>query len=504
MSSRSKRTPKHIAAQHPVRAQIPGKLQQALALHREGRLAQAQMLYEKVLKVLPAHFDALNSVGMIAAQTGNAERAVTFFERAIEADPLNVLAHVNKGLALHTLMRLDAALASYDAAIALRPRHAPAHFNRANVQLELGDLDAALAGYDATLSIDPGYVEAHCNRGVALHQLERFEAALASFDRAIALRPNYANAHFNRSLVWLAQGDFARGWDGYEWRLKLPRGPNVAASPRLARPRWTGKEPVAGKTILLEAEQGYGDTLQFCRYAELLARSGARVILEAQRPLLDLLSSLRGVSQVVAKGSALPPFDYHCSLMSLPLAFNTRVATIPSPAKYLESDPAKLAQWRSRLGERKRPRLGLAWSGSATNRNERNRSFALADLLPHLPPQFDYFRLQKDAREADERTLRSNPRIVDFSADLRDFSDTAALCDCMDIVISSCTSVVHLSAALGRATWVLLGHAADWRWLVDRDDSPWYASAKLYRRHRADAWDDVFRRVATDLAALPK
>lgn len=495
-----KRPPKQKAPLHPAMAQIPARLQQALDLYRQGRWAQAQVLYEKVLKIAPMHFDALNSLGIIAAQLGNTKRAVVLFERAIEADPDDVRAYVNRGLAHHALMNLEAAVTSYDEAIAKRFDHAEAHFNRGNVLLELGQLDAALASYDVAISIDANYVEAHCNRGVVLNQMDQFDAALADFDRAITLRPDYANAYFNRSFIWLARGDFARGWIDYEWRRNLGKSSGAPEKAQFSQPRWLGKEPIADKTILLQSEQGFGDTLQFCRYAKLLAESGARVIMEVQRPLMHLLANLEGVSQLIASGSAMPQFDYHCSLMSLPLAFNTSLATIPRAEKYLSSDPIKLAQWRNKLGEKKRPRVGLVWSGSTTNRNERNRSFPLADLLDHLPAQIDYFRLQKDVREPDARTLRENPQIWDFSEELRDFSDTAALCGCMDIVISTCTSVAHLSAALGRTTWILLGHAADWRWLLDRDDSPWYASARLYRRRKAHGWNEVFERMATDLS----
>jgi tetratricopeptide (TPR) repeat protein len=481
--------------------QIAAKLQEAQALHSQGQLSRARVLYERVLKVVPMHFDALNALGMIAGQTGSPQKAIVLFEKAIEADPGNVCAYVNKGLALHASMSLEAALESYDEAIAKQIDHAEAHFNRGNVLLELGQTEAALASYDAAISINENYVEAYCNRGVVQSQLEQFDAALASYDRAISLRPDYAKAYFNRALVWLAKGVFARGWADYEWRLHFDHGPGGVGAGGLPPPRrWLGQEPLTGETILLRGEQGFGDTLQFCRYARLAAEAGARVILEVQKPLLSLLSTLEGVSQLIAKGSPLPHFDYHCSLMSLPLAFKTDLATIPRTEKYLRSDPVKLAQWQSRLGEKTRPRVGLVWSGSATNRNERNRSFPVADLLPHLPPQFEYFRLQKDAPMADEKTLRSNPRVRDFSGDFKDFSDTAALCDCMDVVISTCTSVAHLSAALGRNTWILLGHAADWRWLLDRNDSPWYPSARLYRRSRAEGWNAVFERVAADLA----
>jgi Flp pilus assembly protein TadD len=491
--------PRESTPPHPAAAQVARRLQQAADLHRQGRFAQAELLYEKVLKIVPAHVEALNSLGMIAAVQGNTRRAVTLFERAIRADPSQVYTHDNLGLALHSLMQLDAAIASYDAAIVKHPHHAPAHFNRANALLELGRLEAALAGYDRAIALDERYVEAYTNRSVVLNSLEQYAAALTSIDRAIELRPGNAKAHFNRSMLLLARGDFTRGWEDYEFRLKLPVDPVAAAARRESRPHWDGQAPIDGKTLFLRCEQGFGDTLQFCRYARLVADSGASVIFEVQQPLRALLANLDGVSQFVAQGSPPPNHDYQCALMSLPRAFKTRLDTIPNAAKYLSCDPTKRAQWHSKLGPKKLPRVGLVWSGSASNRNERHRSFPLAELLPFLPPQFEYFSLQKQPPEADLPALRSQVKIADCSADLQDFSDTAALCECMDLVISTCTSVAHLSAALGRPTWILLGYAPDWRWLLGRDDSPWYPSVKLYRRQRPDAWSDLFARVAADL-----
>ncbi len=438
---------------------------------------------------------------MIAGQAGNPARAAVWFDKAIQADSSQVHAYVNRGLALHADMRLEAALASYDQAIQRQPGYSDAHFNRGNVLLELGRLQDSLASYDAAAAVDAGRVDVLCNRGVVLTQLGQFDAAVSSFDRAITLRSDHAKSHLNRAFVRLAQGDFLNGWADYEWR-GIDAGAERTA--RFSQPRWHGAEPIAGRTVLLWSEQGFGDTIQFCRYASLVAAAGARVVLEVQPPLAGLLSNVAGASQLVVRGDALPPFDFQCPLLSLPLAFKTSLDTIPLPGAYLHCDPRKAAQWRGRLGEKTRPRIGLVWSGSASNRNERNRAVSLEELLRLLPPHYDYFRLQKDARAEDLKTLRANPRILDFSAEFTDFSDTAALCDCMDVVVSTCTSVAHLSAALGVKTFILLGHAADWRWLLDRADSPWYASAKLYRRRKADGWNDVIERMAADLPAALK
>jgi hypothetical protein len=361
-----------------------------------------------------------------------------------------------------------------------------------------------VASYDQALAINAGYSEAYCNRGIALHELGRLDAALGSYDRAIELKPDFAEAHFNRSITLLTWGDFDNGWRDYEWRWKNEKSPNMAEKRRFGQPLWLGSESIDGKTILLHCEQGLGDTLQFCRYAQCVADLGAEVILEVQQPLANLLEQLGGVSRVVVKGSELPPVDYHCPLMSLPLAFQTGLETIPRSSGYLHSGTAKRAEWRARLGEKSQPRVGLMWSGSAANRKDRDRTVVLKDLLGHLPRGFEYFSLQKDVHAADLRTLRAHPDIRNFSDHQQDFDDAAALCDCMDLVISVDTSVAHLSGALGRRTWVLLAHGADWRWLRDRDTSPWYDSVKLFRQAAIGEWRSVFERMAADLLGTSK
>jgi hypothetical protein len=385
--------------------------------------------------------------------------------------------------------------------LVLRPDYAEAHFNRGNVFLELQRLPEAVASYDAALGLRPGYAECLCNLGIARHQSEQFAEALDAYGRAIQARPQYAKALFNRGMTRLLLGDFAHGWPDYEWRLRLGGEASRVVARRSQAPQWTGREPIDGKVVLLHAEQGYGDTLQWCRYARHVEARGARVIFAAQKSLRSLLAPLPGMTDFVGLDDVLPPHDYQCPLMSLPLAFQTRVESIPDAGGYLRPDIDKVAAWQQRLGFKRAPRIGLVWSGSATNRNERNRCVALAQLLEYLPPGFEYFRLQKDIRDGDLRTLRANPRIVDFSEHDGDFADAAALCANMDLVISVCTSVAHLSAALGRPTWILLGAAADWRWLRDRDDSPWYTSVRLIRQPVRGEWRGALERIPDELAA---
>jgi tetratricopeptide (TPR) repeat protein len=461
------------------------------------RSHEALSSYARALALSGEYVEAHCNRGNVFGELKQWESALASYERCIALRPDHPDAHSNRGNVLYELGRRDEALASYERAIAARPDFAEVHSNRGNVLSDLGRFTEALASCERAIGIRPDYAEAYCNRGNTLRGLYRFEEALASYGQAIAIHDDYANAHFNRSIAFLMRGDLASGWRGYEWRWKLE---TAAGMPRHAsKPLWLGDESIAGKTVLLHAEQGLGDTLQFCRYATLAADAGATVILEVQQPLVNLLTGMPGVSQLVTSGSPLPDFTTHCPLMSLPLAFKTTLSTIPAQRRYLAGDARKVAHWRLKLPRETRPMVGIAWSGSATHRNDHHRSIPLQQLLSHLPRGPIYVCMQKEIREADRRVLDATPAIWNVAGELEDFSDTAALCECMDLVVTVDTSTAHLSAALGRPTWILLSSIPDWRWMVDRSDSPWYPAARLYRQPRIDAWDDVLGRVSADL-----
>jgi hypothetical protein len=340
---------------------------------------------------------------------------------------------------------------------------------------------------------------AHYNRALLLQERFCWLEALASYDRAIKIDPSFADAQFNRSLNLLFLGDFARGWNAYEWRWKNAHRLSIGEPRNFKEPLWLGENSISGKRLLLYGEAGLGDTLQFCRYAKLCADLGATVILEVQTSLIVLLTGMEGISKLIACGQDLPPFDYQCPLMSLPLAFKTTVETVPAAPAYLHSDDALRGQWRTRLGQRSRPRIGLVWSGNPRNSIDRHRSISLADWQPHLPPEYQYFCLQRPVREEDQAILDSSSLIFSFEEKMLDFANTAALCECLDLVISVDTSIAHLSGALGQRTWLLLPHTPDWRWMLDRTDSPWYPSMTLYRQKVAGDWNEVFNRVAAAL-----
>jgi tetratricopeptide (TPR) repeat protein len=342
--------------------------------------------------------------------------------------------------------------------------------------------------------VQPDFAEAHLNRGNALQELKRHAEAVTSYERAIMARPDYVDAHYNEALSRLLVGDFERGWEENEWRWETDQ---LRDGKRFFKqPLWLGKSDIAGKTILLHAEQGFGDTIQFCRYVPMVAERGARVIVEVQEPLKRLMSGLSGTTQLVARGEPLPDFDIHCPLFSLPLAFGTRLETIPSAVPYLRASPQAVADWGARLGPKHRPRIGLAWSGRPI---PRDRSIPLGSLLPFLDVNATFVSLQKEVTLEDAKILNERSDLLHFGDALKDFADTAALIANLDLVISIDTSVANLAGALAAPLWVMLLFTPDWRWLLDRDDNPWYPTARLFRQDDTHTWDSVIARVQTAL-----
>ena len=301
----------------------------------------------------------------------------------------------------------------------------------------------------------------------------------------------------------LSKGDFERGWQAYENRWNI-NDYDILLGKRFFRvPLWLGKETIKGKTILLYGEQGLGDFIQFSRYAKLVADMGAKVILETPESLFELMKNLAGVSQLVMKGQELPPFDYQCPLLSLPLAMKTTLATIPTAGSYLRSNCEKVNRWQLRLGEKRKKRVGIAWSSTSGFKNDALRSLKLDDFVKALPPEeFEYICLQKELKEQDREFFQGYKNIQFYGQELNNLDDTAALIECIDLVVSTCTSIPHLSAALGKETWILLSYVPDWRWLLDREDSPWYPSVRLFRQQLIGDWNGVLERVREELSLI--
>jgi tetratricopeptide (TPR) repeat protein len=493
-----------------VRPDYAGALNNRGNVLRElKRFDEALASYDRALALQPDHAGALNNRANTLRELKRFDEALASYARALAVRPDHAEALYNRGITLHELKRFEEALASYDGALAVRPDHAEALDNRGNTLHELKRFDEALASYDRALALKPDHAGALYNRGVMLHELKRLDEALASYDHAIAVRPDYADAHFNKSVLQLLKGDFAAGWQGYEWRRRKHEYLTVLKSD-FAQPLWLGQTAIAGKTILLHSEQGFGDTIQFCRYAPLVAGRGARVLLEVPPPLKDLMAGLAGVEQVISARDKLPCFELHCPLLSLPLAFRTSLETIPAQTPYLFASAAKTGAWRARLGARNKPRVGLVWAGDPrkqlpnAHRIDRMRSLEFDQLAPILRiTECEFYSLQKGEHAlAQLRNSSLRQRVVDCANDLRDFSDTAALMDNLDLVIAVDTSVAHLAGALGKPFWLLNRYSTCWRWLVDRDDSPWYPTARLFRQNVLGDWSGVISRVVVELEKL--
>jgi tetratricopeptide (TPR) repeat protein len=460
-------------------------------LNALNRFEEAVATYDKAIALRPDYADAMTNRGNALTALRRYEQALASYDGALAINPDSAEAHSNRGVTLQKLRQLEEALASFDRALALRPDYADAHCNRGIALQELHRFDEALASYDRALALRPDFAEALCNRGITFQDLKRFGDALENMDRALALRPDYAEAHVNRALLLLLNGVFDEGWSAYEWRKKM-----TTWAPRIAAPEWSGDD-LASKRLLLYAEQGFGDTIQFVRYARLAAGRGARVFLEVQPPLKSLLAGVSGVAGVVAKGEPLPAFDLQCSLFSMPLMFKTSVETIPAHIPYISAPADRVAAWQGRL-PRDGALVGLAWSGSPTHIRDHDRTMAFAQLAPLLAvPGVRFVSLQKEVRSSDAQALERSA-VIDLRADLKDFADTAAVIAELDLVITVDTAVAHLAGAMGKLIWVMLPTIPSFRWLPG---SPWYPGARLFPKSATRKWDEVVARVAGELAA---
>jgi tetratricopeptide (TPR) repeat protein len=482
------------AAARPDYAEAHGN--RGLALNQLRRLAEAIAAFDRALALKPDFADAHQGRGVALAMLERPAEALASLEAAIARQP-TALAYSYRGNVLCALKRLGEALASHDRAVELGAQNHEAHHNRGFTLQAMSRPAEAVASYQAALALHPDSPDTLNNLGNSLQDLGDATGALAAYDRAIALKPDDADAHMNKALVLLRLGRLDEGWRLYEWRKA--KWPGIARAD-LPQPAWTGAERLEGKTLLLRREQGLGDTLQFCRYALACRERGAQVILSVQPPLVRLLSQLEPQVRVIAEGAAPGAFDRHAALMSLPLAFGTTLATVPAGPR-LAAEPALAALWAGRLGPKTRPRVGLAWSGSAAHVNDRNRSLSLQQLLPLLSDGAEWISLQKELRDADDAALAAEPRIRSFAGHLSDFAETAALIAQLDLVVTVDTSVAHLAAAMGKPTWILLPLNPDFRWLAGRDDSPWYPSVRLFRQPRFGDWAAVIGEVAAELAA---
>jgi len=474
-------------------------LNQALELRALKRNEEALARLARAIAIRPDLVEAHVQHSEILGHLKQHKEALEGFKRALTLKPRSAELHFGHGKSLAALQRYTEALKSYDQALVIRPKFPDALVKRAQALIELQQPAEALKSFDEALAIRSDLIDALVGRGYVLGQMNRWREAMACYERVVLLEPTCVEAQGNLGLMLLTLGDLSTGWERLEWRWKQPHRRKEFR--KFKQPRWLGQVPVKGKTILLYHEQGLGDTLQFVRFAELLANQGAHVIVQAQTPLVPLLHGVRGAERVIGSRDPLPPFDLHCPLMSLPLAFGTTLATIPAKTPYLSAPPERVAVWAERLGKSTTPRVGIAWSGNPKHGNDRNRSISLHKLLPLLSVGAEVVSLQKDVRDADRDVLKANPVFLDFRNELKDFADTAALVSLLDLVVTVDTVPAHLAGALGKPVWVLLPFSPDWRWLLDREDSPWYPTARLFRQPAFGDWEGVVQRVTEAIRA---
>jgi Flp pilus assembly protein TadD len=473
----------------------------AAQLHQNGKLQKAAQLYRQILTQQPEHAEAMHGLGVIKLHLGPKIEAVDLIRRAIELKPDVPEAYSNLGLALRELGRFDEAIAAYRQAIALRPNWAEAHTSLGNALACNGQIDGAIAAQNIALSLNPKFARAHSNLGNILQGQGRFAEATAAYERAIAADPTFAEAHRNLATILLAQGDFQRGWDEYEWRWKCK---DHAPPPNFVQPRWDGR-PLEGRTLLLYAEQGFGDVLQLIRYLPQLTQLGRKIIFVCPVELHRILRTIAEGCQLLSPDQPLPPFDFHCALSSLPRVLGTTLASVPTTVPYLRADADAVRSWRQRLPDHDQfLNVGLAWAGNPAHTNDRNRSITLALFSPLKQISgVRFFSLQKGDAAAQARVSPAAIELVDWTDQINDFADTAALIENLDLIISVDTAVVHLAGAIGKPVWVMLPFVADWRWLLEHEDSPWYPTMRLFRQSHIGDWNNVIAAVTDALRQFP-
>jgi tetratricopeptide (TPR) repeat protein len=535
------------------------QLEEAIRHHTAGKLAEAESIYRSLIEKDPGDADALHLLGALTAQKGDGLAALRFIDRAVAIDPECADFHNNKGLILANLGKTDEAVAAHAEAVRQRPDFAEAHNNLGNVLLKKGAFSEAVAAYRRTVSLRPDYANAHNNLGVAFQKQKKLEEAIAAYrtavrlqpdhseahsnlgvalretgrmaeaieeyrtaircddecvdahvnlgaalhdtghdeeaipllNRAIELNPRHEPAHYNLALALLTKGDYGRGWEEYEHRAFA-----LWSRRKIAAPLWDGGD-LSGKTILLVGEGGFGDAIQFARYIPMVKKRGGRVIVHVQSELVRLIKSIDGADEILPKEQQLPRIDTYCPLLSLPRIFDTTTRNIPA-TPYLSAEVTIAERWASKLAKEKGLRVGLAWAGSKAHHNDANRSIALSQFAPlRSVAGIWLLSLQKD--RADENAAAID--LIDWTSELSDFTETAGLIANLDLVISVDTAVAHLAGAMGKKVWLLLPFVADWRWLADCSDSPWYPTMRLFRQEIPGDWNPVIERVTAALKA---
>ncbi len=487
---------------------VPAYSNRGIALEAIGEVGLALGNYERALCLDPAFANAWYNRGNIYKSNQAFEQAIKCYLVATQLLPIFWEAFTNLGLSYYALKRFSLAMNAYDQALSLQPNSAVIHYNRANALRTSGETIKAKAGYNRAIELNPQFAAAFANRGLVEKDLNQLEAASQDYCAALALNPELLEATWNQSIVQLMRGEWLLGWEGYELRFQHNDLKESVGERHFAEPRWSRGLPLNGKRILIYAEQGLGDAIQFCRYIPLLQKLGAFVILEVQPALKNLFNNFEGINQLVVKDSVnlnLLSFDYYCPLLSLPREFQTTPENVP-PELPFELSTELITHWQKLVDKhvvkanyRGAKKIGLVWQGNPRHTNDHNRSLRLESLLKHLPKEFVYFVVQKEISDADCELLKEHANIINVSPKLSDLTDTACLCLQLDLVVCVDTSVAHLSASLCKSTWLMLPFCPDWRWLTERVDSPWYKNVRLFRQSSPGNWMSALVRMRDEL-----
>jgi tetratricopeptide (TPR) repeat protein len=466
------------------------------AFHKKKQHDYAMASYNKALKINPALYEAYNNIGLILQEQGNLMEAISNYRKVVQIKPDFAMAYFNLGTVFQKEKKLDEAITNFKRALQLDPDIDNAHLNLGIALHEKGFPDEALSSYEQAVKQKPDSIDALTNLGIVLQAKQRLVEAISVFRKVLQMKPDDAEAHWNFSITLLLSGNFEAGWMEYEWRQHVKEFEKRS----FTKPRWNG-EDIRARAVLLYAEQGIGDTIQFVRYAPLLAQKGARVFVECQAELVSLLTGVDGVQEVIKRGEVLPEFDMHCSLLSLPYIFNTSLETIPSRIPYIQANPSLVAKWGDKVrSDTHLFKVGIAWSGNPKYKHDHLRSCELETFacLANIEG-IDYFSLQKRKVAEQATDPLAGLRLIDFMDEVNDFADTAAIIQNLDLVISVDTAVAHLAGALGKTVWILLPYTPDWRWMLDREDSPWYPTMSLFRQKSPGEWGPVIEKVAEEL-----
>lgn len=481
---------------------------------RFERFQEALADYRRAVELKPHYAKAHNNQGNILKKLGENKEALLSYANAIKANPQHAEAYYNRGVIFKEECNYPEALICYQQAIALNSQYMEAYNNCGNVLIQLRRFEDALLHFQKAIQLNQNYAYAYNGQGNALMELKRFDDALLSYENAILLNssskanqaentlPNQkkrtpdadlADPYWNKAMLKILLGECEEGWKLYEYRRH--RSGQKESYPDYDQPLWIGQETIKDKVLYIYPEQGLGDFIQFCRYIPLAEQLGAKIVLKTPAALHSIIKAMELKARLADKDEKVTSFDFHCPIMSLPLAFKTTLDSVPNTAPYLHADNAKKLYWKEKFANETRLKVGLVWSGSKDHKKDHDRSLRLEQLTPLLDLPVAFYSLQKEVREEDQATLSRLDQIQEYAEELNDFSDTAALVDNLDLIISVDTSVAHLAGAMAKDVWIMISYLPDYRWMLDRDDSPWYPTATLFRQPAIGDWESVIGNV---------